>query len=374
MLNYRLPFLSRLKYWPVVLGVLATSLSGAQSGKVRDDQLPLFDLEEVEVIYNPTDFAPSFSGDMPQFTYYEAPKLPNGDLVLALEFMDRYRDTLIPGDIKWAGMLLFPVIDGHERKLLKWLCLYFYNDTMYGYDPNGYYDYDRRFYIPIQFEDRKNQDVLFRFASNFVADVFPAREEEVYFVEEPDPEDEEGVVQEFYETIESPAGRIEGFLNSHKGKEPKELVRIVYEHSENPNPGTGTKAALGKPMEEETRKFSWADLLRPRTGHEDHLRQAEMLLKPRWTQQVKFHYEKDFLFWDLNARSRGLLFNIGPHVYTYSPKWGVWRTKATIYDLDNLELFASKLEYPGVEKVLRLEFIPPDLEDVVLGEATDNKQ
>ncbi len=343
--------------------LLAAVSTFAQQNRSRDDQLPLFELDEVEVIYSPTDFAPSFGGDAPQLSYYEVPSLPGGDLILALEFMDRYRDTLVPGRVKWAGMLLFPVIDGEERKLMKWLCLYYYNDKMYGYDPSGKFDEEKRFFIPIKYEDRRNQDVLFRFATNFVEDVFPERDEEYYYVETSDPTDPDAYFEETWDTITIPAGRIDGFLTSHKGKEPRDLVRIVYEHSEIPNPGMGSRATMGEPEKVGKKKFTWASFIEEFKAPDDQLDLAAELLKPRWTQRVRFIYENKLLFWDIKARSRGLLFNIGTKIYTYSPKWGVWRTKATIYDLEDRKALAAKLEYPGVSKVLDVEFITPEVEE-----------
>ncbi len=349
--------LRRLLFVLLVTGTAFLQIVQAQ--RVPDDQLPLFDLEEMEVIYSPTDLSPSFRGDAPQMSYYDVPDLPGGDLILALEFMDRYRETLIPGRVKWAGMLVFPVIDGNERKLMKWLCLYYYDDKMYGYDPSGKFDDEKRFYIPIRYEDRKNPQVLFRFASNFVDEVFPAREQEVYYVETEDPSDPDAMFEEVYDTIDIPAGRIDGFLTSHKGKTPEELVRIVYEHSELPNPGTGSKGVYGKAEDVGQEYMDWKRMFQM-SYSDDHIERASKLLKPRWTQRVKFVYETNFLFWDMDARQFGLLFNIGTRLYTYSPEWGVWRTQATIYDLENMESLVAKLEYPGIEKVSRVEFMSID--------------
>ena len=342
---------------------LLPSLLGAQGTRDPDSRLPLFEMEEMEVLYSPTDFSPSFKGDSPQLSYFDIPTLPHGDLIVALEFMDRYRDTLVPGQVKWAGMVHFPVIDGRERWYLKWICLYFYDDRMYGFDPGPEAEWQRRFTVPIRYEDRRNPDALYRFASNYVETAFPETQEEYYYVETADPTDPDASFEEVWETIDIPAGRIDGFLSSHKGKEAKDLVRIVYEHSEMPNPGTGTEAAMGKAKGVGRKPFTWAGFFADLTAYTDHIEQAADMLKPRWAQPVKFHYDNKFLFWDIKARSSGLLFNIGTRIYTYSPRYGVWRTTATIYVVEDLDVLASQPGYPGVEKVKSVEFINRD-EDI----------
>ncbi len=336
----------------------------AQQNVTNESQLPLFDLDEVEVLYSPTDFSPVFDSESPQLSYYDVPELPNGDLILALEFMDRYRETLVPGKVKWSGMLFLPVIDGEERPWLKWLCLYYYNDKMYGYDPSPRMTYDQRFEVPIRYEDRKNPEALYRFASNWVEMAYPEREEEYYLYELDDPTDPDSMGQEIIDTIYIPPGRIDSILSSHKGMDPKDLVKLVYEHSEVPNPGTGAPLEYGDAKNMGKEKWSWDMLIKGVTEYEDYISQAAALLKPRWTQRVRFHYEKQFLFWDIDARSRGLLFNIGTKVFVYSPKWGVWRTDATIYDLDNPDMLHTKLEYPGVATVSRVEFVNTASEDI----------
>lgn len=355
------------RYLTAFVAMVACMVSYGQQNVSSDDQLPLFDLDEVEVLYSPTDFAPAFDLKSPEISYYDVPELPNGDLVLALEFMDRYRETLIPGRVKWSGMLHLPVVDGEERPWLKWLCLYFYDDKMYGYDPTPQMTYDQRFLVPIRYEDRKNPEALYRFAVNWVEMAFPEREEEYYLYELDDPTDPDSFGQEIIETIHIPAGRVEGFLSSHKDKEPNELVRLVYEHSEVPNPGTGTAAKYGEAENVGKAKFTWDDFVKGFTEFEDYIEQAAALLKPRWTQRVRFHYERQFLFWDIDARSRGLLFNIGTRVFIYSPKWGVWRTNATIYDLDYPDTLHTKLEYPGVQEVVRVEFVNQEVEQITGG-------
>ncbi len=354
--------------WPKVIFVIFALFSicsaWGQQNVIAEDQLPLFDLDEVEVLYSPTDFAPTFAEDSPEMSYYDVPALPHGDLVLALEFMDRYRETQVPGSVKWSGMLYMPVIDGEERPWLKWLCLYYYNDKMYGYDPTPQMSYNQRFLVPIQYEDRKNPEVLYRFAANWVEIAFPEWEEEYYLYELDDPTDPDSFGQEIIETIFIPAGRIEGFLSSHKDRDPKDLVRLIYEYSEMPNQGAGTASQYGEAKNVGKSQFTWDSFIKGITEYEDYIDQAAVLLKPRWTQRVRFHYEKGFLFWDINARSRGLLFNIGTKVFIYSPRWGVWRTSATIYDLDYPETLHTKLHYPGVEEVIRVEFINKEVKDI----------
>ncbi len=351
----KLPILRLSRSLIVFIAILA--LSPVVLCAQEDERLPLFELDEVEVLYSPTDFSPSFKGDSPQLSYFDIPTLPHGELIVALEFMDRYRDTLVPGKVKWAGMLHFPVIDGYERWHLKWICLYYYNDRMYGFDSGPEAEWQRRFNVPIRYEDRKNPDALYRFAENYVETAFPEQQEEYYYVETMDPTDPTADFEEIWETIDIPAGRIAGFFKSHKGKEPKELVRIIYEYSEAPNPGAGSAPAMGKAKGVGRKPFTWSGFFEELTAYSSHVEQAAEMLKPRWAQPVKFHYTNKFLFWDIKAKANALLFNVGTRIYTYSPRYGVWRTKATIYDLEDLDTLHTKLEYPGVGGVSRVEFV-----------------
>ncbi|MEX0325382.1 MAG: hypothetical protein AB3N33_04770 [Puniceicoccaceae bacterium] len=335
-------------------------LTAQKRDDISEDD-PLFDLEEFVVNYHPENFAPAFRVKSPQFTYYEQPKLERGDLVLALEFMDRYRESLIPGQYKWACMLHFPVIDGEERPHLKWLCLYFYNDRMFGYDPGAEYESDRRFFVPISYEDRMKSDVLFQFASSYVEEVFPERTEEIIIYEDMvlDDEEEYGYTEETWETIDIPAGRIDGVLQSQKGKRPEELVRLIYRYGEDPNPGRDAESAFGKAEDVGKEKFSWSDYWDELTGYYDNIEVASEMLAPRWTQKLYFHYTKDlWILPDYHGKASALAFNIGTRVYVYSPKYGVWKTDATIHDLSDREAFADKMKYPGLKEIDRVEFIP----------------
>ena len=333
----------------------------AQSNEDIQENDPLFDLEEFVVNYHPTDFAPAFRVKSPQFTYYDQPKLERGELILALEFMDRYRESLIPGDYKWAGMLHFPVVDGEERPHMKWLCLYFYNNRMFGYDPGAEFESDRRFLGPISYADRMNDNILFQFASSYVERIYPERTEDILIYEDMvlDEEDGSGYTEETWETIDIPAGRIDGVLVSQRGKKPEELVRMIYRYAEEPNPGRDATTAFGPAEEFGKKKFSWKEGFDELVGYQDDIEMARQLLEPRWAQKLYFHYTKDmWILPDYRGKASALAFNIGTRIYVYSPKYGVWRTGATIEDLSDRENFAKKLEYPGLKKIDRVEFIP----------------
>jgi hypothetical protein len=344
----------------LALFLAALAPVGAQTDPAKDENTPLFDFEEFVVNYHPTDFAPAFRVENPQFTYYESPQLDRGELILALEFMDRYREGVIPGQHKWSGMLHFPVVDGEDRMHLKWLCLYFYNDRMFGYDPSSEYKSDRRFFVPISYENRLDKDVLFQFASSYVESIYPAREDEIYLYEnEVDPYDPDSGFTEVIETIYIDAGRIAPVLSSQKGKDAKQLVRLIYQYGVDPNPDAGTTVAFGPPEDFGKSEFSWAAVGEELLGYKDNIEIARQLLAPRWSQKIYFHYTRDlWILPDQEAKVSALLFNIGTRLYVYSPKYGVWRTGATINDLAQRERLTAKLKYPGINEIDRVEFVP----------------
>lgn len=345
-------------------------------------------MEEYEVIYNQTDFdfEPQFNFQSPNFTYYNVPELPKGELILALDFIDRYRQATIPGKHKWAGLLTFPMIDGQERHMIKWLCLYMYDDIMYGYDPtprdeeasrivtttvlgpmtvfddmNMNMELNRRFVVPVQYKDRTNRDVLFKFAESYVESISPMIEEELIF-------DSFAYGDENYSDmmLEIPVGRIAGILSSHRGKEPEELVRLVYQFYQEPNPGMSADPTLGP--DDDFMRISWdinIDLSLENLNKElgglkihDHIALAKALIAPRWSQKVRFHYKKGLLIWNLDNISSVLLFNIGNKLYAYSPYYGVWKTQAHASHLEDLDQLKTRLQYPGIENVDRIELIP----------------
>ena len=346
----------------VALLGMAASLS-AREGNGRGDDLPLFDFEAFIVDYHPTDLAPGFRVESPQFTYFEQPELERGELILALEFMDRYRESLVPGEYKWAGMLHFPVIDGQERPFFKWLCLYFYNGQMFGYDPGAAYESERRFIVPIRYENRMDPSVLFQFAESYVEEVFPARTEEVLIYEEAlsfgDEEESSDIPEEYWETIDIPAGRIASILPSGKGKDPQELVRLIYRYAEEPNPGMTAVGAFGPAEEFGKTRLSWKISWKEMFAQPDYLDVAQQLLAPRWSQKLYFHYTNDlWILPDYHGKASALAFNIGTRIYVYAPRYGVWRTDAALADLEDPEALALKLRYPGLDVIDRVEFLP----------------
>jgi hypothetical protein len=351
-----------MRAFPLLAGILlsGSSLFG-QAASSPDSDLPLFDLPEVEVIHSETEFAPIFSGDMPTFSHYEAPQLPRGELILALEFMDQYRDNPVPGQYKWAGLLHFPIIDGHDRAHIKYICLYLYDSRMFAYDPTAMREYERRFAVPIQYGDRMNRDVLFRFAQSYVQSIFPGGEEMYYFEEAVDPEDPGAGFEETIEYIDVPPGRIAPIFSSQRGKKPEELVRLIYRYSEEPNPQPDTEVRMGRlDKDDKDEPFSWAAFWEELTAVPDPIEVARQLVAPRWARKAVFHYPQDILFlWKIQARQTVLLFNIGMRIYAYDPDFGVWRTDATISDLNGDEPPpVGKLKYPGVDQLDRVEFMP----------------
>lgn len=343
-----------------MLAVFVNSSIAQNAENVSD--LPLFELEDYEVIYSDTGFNPLFKYETPQFSYYDVPQLPRGDLVLALEFMDRYRDSKVPGDHKWAGLLNFPVIDGYERRYIKWLCLYVYNNVMYGYDPMANREADRRFVVPIRFEDRTKSTVLYQFAESYVETIFPEEEEYFYDFDDFDNPDGGTFSSETLEFITIPAGRIAPVLSSQRNRDQKDLVRLVYQTFQDPNPDYDADASMG-PGENFGKtqfEFSWTNVMKELGGYtvDDHIQLAKVLVAPRWSQKVTFHYKKGILLWNLSNQASILLFNVGNQLFAYSPRFGVWKTDAFVTHLNDQALLESKLRYPGIKDVERIEFIP----------------
>lgn len=373
------------------LAVLTTTATSFAMKSINFDDLPVFDMEEYAVVYEQVEFTPQFSFKSPNFSYFNVPELPKGDLILALDFIDRYRQSTVPGKHKWAGLLNFPMIDSSERGMIKWLCLYMYDDVMYGYDPsprdeeasrivtttvmgpmtvqndmNMFMEMNRRFVVPVQYEDRENASVLFKFAESYVEAVSPGSQTDLMM---------EGIFlgyefleEEFMDgfSVETPPGRIGPVVSSQQGKEPEELVRLVYQFYQDPNPGMSADPTMGP--DDDFLRMDWRfdlDLSLKNIDKElgglnihDDIELAQKLISPRWSQKLTFHYKKGLLLWNLDNASSVLLFNIGNKLYAYSPRYGVWKTQATSSDLEDLAVLKTKLQYPGIDYVERIELIP----------------
>lgn len=348
---------------PCLVLILASTQILAQ-GRTNPRELPVIELDEYEVIYSQSNFMPQFRFKSPQFTYYEVPDLPRGDMILALNFIDQYRQNEIPGKYKWAGLLNFPVMDGYGIGHVKWLCLYMYDDVMYGFDPAALTESDRRFVVPIRFEDRLKASVLYQFAESYVETIFPETIDTFLPGSDGDADDYAAATSNMViQEIES--GRIQPILSSQWDKEPTDLVRMVYQFFQNPNPSQSADPTMGPG--DDYRWFywdfgidlSWENIDRElggiRVGEEIQL--ARQLVAPRWSQKVVFHYKKGLLFWNLDNISSIMLFNVGQGLFAYSPRLGVWRTDATVAHLNNPDLLKSKLRYPGINNVERIELV-----------------
>jgi len=341
------------------LVLLAAALPASAQKADTAPESPIFEMDEVTVFHSPTDFNPTFSKEVPQLSYYDVPDLPRGDLILALEFFDRYRDEAIPGKTKWCGLLHFPIVDGYDRSYLKWLCLYVYNDRMFGYDPSALKEYERRFALPIPVEDRARPEVLFKFAESYVESIFPGGQDEFYTEEYIELGDGEmGYTEGEYEYIFVDPGRIAPVLTSERGKKPEELVRLIMQYGEEPNPQSTAEARMGRAKDVAKTPFTWDAFWEELGGGPDPLEIAAELVKPRWCQVTRFHYVKDrFILGEKEMSIRVLLFNIGQRIYAYSPKYGVWKTKATLNDIDNIDRLANLMQYPGIQSIARVEFV-----------------
>lgn len=323
--------------------------------------LPLFELDEYEVVHSETDFAPEFTRETPRFNYFDIPELPNGDLIIALEFMDQYREARIPGNIKWAGILSFPVMDGYGKGWIKFICLYLYDDRMFGFDASAVYESDRRFAVPIQFEHRTNREVLHRFAESYVERIFPGGEEEIWIEEVVDgggEEEGEGIeyIDGYYEMLFIDPGRIAPVLPSQKGLSERELVKMIYQYME-PNPNPVQTANYGPPEKPKRQSLSW-ESFKESFATPDYIETAAELVQPRWYAIVRLYHDRKILgVFDAEGKHRVLLFNIGLKIYAYDNRAGVWRTRATLEDLNEMETFHQKMAYPGIKAISRVEIL-----------------
>jgi hypothetical protein len=331
-----------------------TAWADPEAGK----ELPVFELDAFDVIEDAKGFSPAFLKEVPTFTYYEQPDLPRGELILALEFMDRYRDAAVPGSVKYASLLHFPVIDGYDQLHLKWICLYFYADRMFGYDPGAQQEQERRFYVPIRYEDREKPQVLFQFAQSYVESVFPGGQEEFYMDEMLDPDDPTAGYEQVVEYIDIPPGRIESILPSEREMTSEELVRLVYRYREDPQ--VGAPISLGENKQGKTEDpFSWADFWSEMTTNPDPLEVAGQLLVPRWSRIAHFKYPRRILtLWQMEAKERVLLFNIGMRIYAYDEEFGIWKTDATVTDINEKRPLGGLVRYPGVGEIPVVEWEP----------------
>lgn len=313
-----------------------------------------------------------FKVESPRLAYYEPPELPRGELILALDFIDRYRESAVPGDIKWAALVNFPWVDGFDRKYIQWLCLYLWNDTIYGFNPTAEYDQEMRFVYPVPFERREDRAELYAMAEQYVERISPEDTQVIYMEDiygpqefTTDPETGElSMSNDFYtagevDYLDIPAGRIEGWRLFDKGKPDLELVTMPYQFIENPNENQAASGIMG-PSEQyvEDNSFWNKHFSFKIERKEKPFDVARELLKPRWSCKAELHYEKDVLFFkDVNHKAEVLLFNVGQSIWAYHERYGVWKTKATVAMLAEGR-GSDMITYPGIEKPKRVLLLP----------------
>lgn len=349
----------------------------AAIAKISAEDMPktegeIFDLDPREV-YTQKLERPDlvFKVDSPRLAYFEPPELPRGELILALDFIDRYRDAPVPGSLKWAALINFPWVDGYERRHIQWLCLYLWNDTIFGYNPTAEYDREMRFVFPVPFEKREDRGELFSMAQQYVEQISPADVEVIYLEDIYGPQEistdpETGEIsftgQDYtgeVEYIDIPPGRIEGWRLFDKGKPDLELVTMPYQFLEDPNETPTESGAMGPSEQFKEDNSFWNKHFSFKFERvEDPYKVARELLKPRWSCKAELHYEKDVLFFrDVNHKAEVLLFNIGTSIWAYHKRYGVWRTKATTTMLADGR-GSDMITYPGIEKPKRVLLMP----------------
>ena len=239
-----------------------------------------------------------FNMTSPRLAYYTPPKLPFGGLILALDFIDRYRENPVPGPRKWAGIVYFPWIDGYERLHDQWLCLYLWNGQMYGFSPEAGFEAERRFAVALPFDERKDPHRLLALAESYIERVAPGGEEPYYMTEMADYGDgeNEGYETETLEFIDIDPGRIAAVRKYDEGKEPIEMVKMPYQYLEDPNPQPVANGDMGPAPKDPQAKFDWGALFDGFSPAPHPFEVARALLYPRWCQRAVIHYEEDILF------------------------------------------------------------------------------
>ncbi len=343
----------------------------------QEESGEVFDLDELEVVGKDVERPEIvFKVDSPQLAYYTPPELPKGEVILALDFIDRYKEAKVPGPVKWAAIISFPWVDGRDRGYTEWLCLYLWSGTLYGFSPTAKFDSQMRFAVPIPFDRKTNPEELYALASEFVEEISPADVEVVYredpsssaesFAPPPDgfvdpsqaasmdamPQLEPVIEVEY---IDIPAGRIEGWRSFDKGKKREELVSLVYLYEKDPNPDQVTSGAMGPDAEyKEANSFWKKNFTFDFSPSKDPYEIARELLQPRWCLKATLLYEKDVLFFkDVDHKAEVLLFAVGRPIFAYHPRYGVWRTDATL-DMIAEGRGSDMITYPGVKKPMRV--------------------
>lgn len=295
----------------------------------------------------------------PRFSYFEQKPLPNGGLLYALDFIDRYRDAIIPDLVKWAAIVYFPWRDGRERGYRQWMVLYRYNGQIYAFDPLAMGGTDRqRWATSLRWEDRQKPSALLELAQAYVEEIAPASSDivEVPLAASEDVPGDDSSWE--WEDIE--AGRVEGVLPSEVGREPVDLVQTIYIHEENPNPTASGEGEFGpSPGTPRSASFRWRDLFASPDGETDFFRRAAILLQPRLSQRVVLHYRQNILFFSrVRQRVTLLLFHVGERLYVYHPDYGVWRTEATLNDIRPPFVdLAQRIPYLDKIQPERVEFL-----------------
>jgi len=230
--------------------------------------------------------------------------------------------------------------------------------------------------LPISVDRKTDPEELYSMASNYVDEISPADVQVIYMEElygssdaysssgsgfdDPsggfsDPMEDMDYSTEV-EYLDIPAGRIEGWRPIDKGKKREELVSVVYQFIKDPNPDSVASGAMG-PDEQyiEANKFWKKNFSFDFSPSPHPFETARELLKPRWSMIAILHYEKNILFFkDVNHKAEVLLFNIGQAIFAYHPRYGIWRTEATIFMIAEGR-GSDLITYPGVEKPMRVQ-------------------
>ncbi|MDP0498835.1 MAG: hypothetical protein Q7P63_01935 [Verrucomicrobiota bacterium JB022] len=337
----------------------------------------VYDLDAYVIEDTNREFTPDFKTETPRLTYFEKPRLPNGEFILALAFIDRYAVSATPDAYKWAGILSFPWVDGLGQHSVEHICLFYYDQKLYGWAPSDEEEH-RRFTAPLEPADLHRPYALLKFANGYLAEVSPAGERwmssrssrdgqylelsDNYFRRTgggmPTPEnfaESEGGLQKLL--VKFDAGRVAppGSGGSHTKLE--DLVSIYYYFLEMPNKTLGESPIYGPEPGLERKGIDWGAIVgRQPVSTGDAFKTARELLGERWSQPARVKMRPQGALDNLPSYERVLLFSVDDSVYAYTMENGVWNTEITLGQLQAGDV-EEKLAYPGGYTVEGVELL-----------------
>lgn len=303
--------------------------------------------------------APNFRLQSPSFAYQNQPELPNGGLILALNFIDGYRELDVPGSEKWAGILQVPYFDARERFRYAWVVTYAYADGLWGYLPEAPTRALARFKLPLAVDQRFDLEKLAEIVGVMIQKITEEWPQSPISGWQSD--DDDGMDYD-YDDWDPMYGRIGG-VGDAAGLPPEELVRYIYQYSGDAL-GGAVGSRYGPPEDLERRRFSFRDLFTTYPPETRHLSIAKKLLEPRWSLALKVEVTlpRPLPFLPHGKRTHNILFfAVGNRLLAYSPSIGVWMQNASADSITSSQALIDAMVLPGGHRPSNVDVL--DLKD-----------